>query len=45
MAKKSVLFSQVHSGFEAPGPPWYTPLIPSMICKTHFLRMMGWLTT
>ena len=27
------------------GPPWKTPRMPSMICRTHFLRMIGWLTT
>src|SRR3954467_15874611 len=44
VANRRALFSQVHSGFEAPGPPWYTPLIPSMMCRTHFLRMT-WLAT
>ena len=45
VAKKSALYSQIHSGFPPPGPPWKTPLIPSMICRTHFWRMIGWLTT
>ena len=27
------------------GPFWKTPLIPSRIWRTHFLRMIGWLTT
>ena len=43
--QNSALFSQSHSGFLPNGPPWQTPRMPSMMCRTHFLRMIGWLTT
>ena len=45
VAKYRVLCSQRYFRTLLPGPPWYAPMMPSMILRTTFCRMTGMSTT
>ena len=45
VASKRALYSQAYSGRLPNGPLLNTRRMPSMMCRTTFLRRIGWLTT